>query len=219
MAKAKFEVPPLRNMPPPPEPSAAPAPEPAPQTTWNAPPSRNNILTRQLVSLPLIALLYTAATPFTPVVWLLNLEGGSFFDRLFAGITMLSACYFQWQIASLTRPLAVVLPGSSRTVIRDGRVVENGGVAGFVWHPSNYWPYVICEAMLLGLAEFGPSEMLRRGIVCGVVAGLWAVGYSATPESTKRWAYEHLKAWMFWMVLDELMRVGGRSYSGRRRRY
>ncbi|KAF9877884.1 hypothetical protein CkaCkLH20_04460 [Colletotrichum karsti] len=193
-------------------------PQPAPYSTWSGPPSRSNILTRQLAALALIILLYTASTPFTPVVWVLNLDGSTLFDRLFAGIAMLSACYFQWRIAGITHPLAVVLPGSSRSTIRNGRI-EQGSTLGFVWHPSNYWPYIICEGMLLGLAEFGPSEMLRRSIVCGVVAGLWAVGYSATPESTKRWAYEHLKAWMFWMVLDELMRVGGRSYSGRRRRY
>ncbi|KAL0931311.1 uncharacterized protein CTRU02_214046 [Colletotrichum truncatum] len=198
-------------------PRPAEEPQPAPYSTWSGPPSQSNILTRQFAALPLIILLYTASIPFTPVVWVLNLDGSSLFDRLFAGFAMLSACYFQWRIASLKQPLAIILPGSSGTTIRNGRV-ERGSTHGFVWHPSNYWPYIVCEAMLLCLAEFGPSEILRRSIVCGVIAGLWVIGYSATPESTKRWAYDHLKAWMFWMVLDELMRVGGRSYSGRRRR-
>ncbi|OLN83753.1 hypothetical protein CCHL11_08741 [Colletotrichum chlorophyti] len=195
-----------------------PAPRSAPYTAWSSPPGKASILTRQLAALPLIALLYTAATPFTPVVWVLNIDGSSLFDRLFAGIIMLSACYFQWRIAGLTSPLAVFLPGPSGTAIRNGRIERDSGM-GFVWHPSNYWPCVVCEAMLLGVAEFGPSELLRRSIVCGVIAGLWVVGWSATPQSTKQWAYDHIKSWLFWMVLDELMRVGSRSHGGRRRRY
>ncbi|TDZ18909.1 hypothetical protein Cob_v008193 [Colletotrichum orbiculare MAFF 240422] len=194
------------------------APESAPHTAWSGPPGKNNILTRQLAAIPLIILLYTASIPFTPFVWILNLDGSSLFDRLFAGIAVLSACYFQWRIAGLTHPLAIVLPGSGDTVMRNGRA-KRSAVKGFVWHPSNYWLCVMGETVLLGLAEFGPSEVLRRSIVCGVIAALCVVGYSATPESTKRWAYEHIKAWLFWMVLDELMRVGGRSYGGRRRRY
>ncbi|CAH0028305.1 unnamed protein product [Clonostachys rhizophaga] len=193
-------------------------PQSASYSTWSGPPGRINVLTRQGVALPMIALLYTASTPFTPFVWLLNLDGSSLFDRLFAGIAMLGACYFQWHIASITRPLAIALPGPSGTTVRNGRV-ERSAPVGFVWHPSNYWPYVVCEAMLLAAAEFGPSELLRRTVVCGVVAGLWLIGFNATPESTKRWAYEQIKAWMFWMVLSEMIGIGARSSGARRRRY
>lgn len=195
-----------------------PAPQSAPYTAYAGPPGKADILGRQLAALPLIALLYTAAVPFTPVTWVLGIDGSSLFDRLFAGIVMLSACYFQWRIAGLTSPLAVFLPGVADTRIRNGRIEQAGSGAGFVWHPGNYWPCVICEAMFLCLAEFGGNELLRRCIVCGVVAGLWIVGYHATPESTRRWAYERIKSWLFWMVLDEMMRVGGRSYGARRRR-
>jgi hypothetical protein len=195
-----------------------PNPEPAPYSAWSGPPAQSGSLARKFSALALVVLLYTASNPFTPFVWVLNMSGGSLFDRLFAGIMLLSACYFQWIIANITRPLAVVLPGSTGAVLRNGRI-ERGATAGFVWHPSNYWPYLLCEAMMLAFAEFGPSEMLRRGIVCGVIAGLWVLGFSATPESTKRWAYDHIKSWVFWIMLDELLRVGARSQPTRRRRY
>lgn len=194
-----------------------PAPSSAPYTAYYGPPGELNVLTRQLVCLPVTALLYTAAIPFTPVVWVMDIEGATLFDRLFAGIIVLSACYFQWRIAGLKAPLAVFLPGASSTTIRNGRIGRNSSM-GFVWHPSNYWPYVICEAMLLGVAEFGPSELLRRGIVCAVIAGLWLVGWHATPESTRKWAYDQIKAWVFWILLDEFLRIGARSHSSRRRR-
>ncbi|KAK2015517.1 hypothetical protein LZ32DRAFT_602164 [Colletotrichum eremochloae] len=198
------------------------APQPAPYNTAArpGPPGKANILARQLAALPLIALLYTAAVPFTPVAWVLHVGGSSLFDRLFAGIIVLAACYFQWRVAGLTTPLAVFLPGAGDgggSTVRNGRI-EQVPSPGFVWNPDHYWPYAICEAVLLCVAEFGGNELLRRCIVCGVLGGLWLVGYHATPESTRRWAYENIKGWLFWMMLDEMMRVGGRSYGARRRR-
>ncbi|KAH7313548.1 hypothetical protein B0I35DRAFT_435425 [Stachybotrys elegans] len=198
-----------------------PAPEPEPTRAWSSPPGRNDILARQLAAILTIILLCTAAIPFTPVVWLLDIHGSSVFDRLFAGLALLAACYFQWTIAGLTRPLAVFVPSSSSSggsTIRNGRI-ERDAPVGFVWHPSNYWPFLISEAILLGVAEFGNSELIRRCTVCGVVIGLWVVGYGAVPMSTKRWAYQNIKGWLFFMVLDELRRVGTGSVSSRRRRF
>ncbi|KAK1982947.1 hypothetical protein LZ30DRAFT_589482 [Colletotrichum cereale] len=197
----------------------APPPSPAPQpAAYSGPPGKTDILTRQVAALPLIALLYTAAVPFTPAAWVFHVGGSFLFDRLFAGIVVLSACYFQWRVAGLAAPLAVFLPDpSGRSRVRNGRV-ERVPEPGFVWHPDHYWPCVICEAVLLCVAEFGANELLRRGIICGVIAALWLVGYHATPESTRRWAYENIKSWLFWMMLDEMMRFGGRSYGARRRR-
>ncbi|KAK2042902.1 hypothetical protein LZ31DRAFT_555685 [Colletotrichum somersetense] len=215
------------NAPPPPWWSA---PQSAPYSNTTAaagysggPPSQVETLVRQLAALPLVALLYTAAVPFTPAAWVLQVGGSSLLDRLLAGIIVLAAFYFQWRIAGLTAPVAVFLPwaggGGGGSTVRNGRVERAPqGVSGFVWHPDNYWPYAVCEAALLYVAEFGGSELLRRCIVCGVLGGLWLVGYHATPESTRRWAYENIKGWLFWMMLDEMMRVGGRSYSTRRRR-
>ena len=75
---------------------------------------------------------------------------------------------------------------------------------------------------MLVLAEWGPSEMLRRSLVSGVVAFLWVVGFAATPERYKRWAMAHIKAYLFVMVLDELRRVAwsavGSNSNGRRAR-
>jgi hypothetical protein len=48
--------------------------------------------------------------------------------------------------------------------------------------------------MLLAIVDFGTSELLRRAIVYGVAAGVLIVGYGVAPESTKKWAYEHIKA-------------------------
>ncbi|KAK1585863.1 uncharacterized protein LY79DRAFT_518004 [Colletotrichum navitas] len=203
----------------PPPPSSAPQPASYNTAARSGPPGKADILARQLAALPLIALLYTAAVPFTPAAWLLHVGGSSLFDRLFAGIVVLAACYFQWRVAGLTAPLAVFLPGvdGGSSTVRNGRLEQAPG-PGFVWQPDHYWPYAICETALLCIAEFGGNELLRRCIVCGVLGGLWLVGYHATPESTRRWAYENIKGWLFWMVLDEMMRVGGRSYNARRRR-
>ncbi|KAK2035185.1 hypothetical protein LX32DRAFT_577776 [Colletotrichum zoysiae] len=216
------------NAPPPPPPWwSAPQSAPHSDTTTaggypGGPPGRAEVLARRLAALPLVALLYAAAVPFAPAAWILQVGGSSLLDRLFAGIVVLAACYFQWRIAGLTAPVAVFFPwagGGGGSTVRNGRVERAPqGVPGFVWHPDNYWPYVFCEAALLCVAEFGASELLRRCIVCGVLGGLWLVGYHATPESTRRWAYENIKGWLFWMVLDEMMRVGGRSYGARRRR-
>ena len=49
------------------------------------------------------------------------------------------------------------------------------------------WHFAVCEAALLVLAEWGPSEMLRRVLISGVIGFLWVVGFAATPESYKRW--------------------------------
>ncbi|KAK2001150.1 hypothetical protein LX36DRAFT_698442 [Colletotrichum falcatum] len=210
--------------------SSAPHAAPYKTAARSGPPRKANVLARQLASLPLIALLYSAAVPFTPAAWLLRVGGSTLFDRLFAGVVVFAACYFQWRVAGLTAPFAVFLPGASGisgvpgggggggSTIRNGRLERAPGGPGFVWNPDSYWTYAACEAALLCAAEFGGSEPLRRCVVCGVLGALWLVGYHATPEPTRRWAYENVKGWLFWMMLDEMMRVGGRSYGARRRR-
>lgn len=166
--------------------------------------------------------------PFEPFAWMLGRLSGTFlFDRLLGGIILFSAFYFQWQIASLRASVIVHLPAltsDSGTRIQNGRVVKSEGsfttTPVWVWRTNLYWTFAISEAVLLILAEFGPSEMLRRVIVIPIVAGLWAVGFAATPESYKRWAWGHIKAYLFFMVLDELRRVAwsaiGANSNGRR---
>jgi hypothetical protein len=186
---------------------------------YRVPPSNFNLQIRRVSSIALVVLLFSAAVPFTPVSWIIQAEGGYLFDRLLAGVVLACACYFQWSISGIKYPLMVSIPnlGGGQTV-RDGRIVRDPGNDLFVWHPSNYWPYAICEAVLLCLAAWGPSELVRRSVVVGVIAFLWTVGWTSTPESTKRWAWERIKALWFWIVLDEIMGIGRRG-AQRRWRY
>ena len=90
----------------------------------------------------------------------------------------------------------------------------------FIYKPVEYWIYVGIEAALLGVAEFAGHEIWRRGLVSVVVAALWSVGWSVTPERIKKEAWEYVKSIWFWIALDEVMRVGmGRMGGGRRRRW
>jgi hypothetical protein len=67
------------------------------------------------------------------------------------------------------------------------------------------------------IAEWGPSEYLRRGIVALVVACLWGLGWPATPASYKRWAWEHIKTYLFVLILDEIRRTAYRGSARRSR--
>ncbi|KAI1501833.1 hypothetical protein F5X99DRAFT_381150 [Biscogniauxia marginata] len=178
-----------------------------PYEAYRGSPNQFNMGARRFSSIPLMILLYSAAVPFTPVAWLFPADGSFLVDRLCAGIIVLCACYFQWRISGLNHAIAISLPSPGHQTIRNGRM-DRGGDIAFVWQTSDYWPYVICETLLLGLAEFGPSEMLRRAIVTVVLAALWLLGWHATPRSYKMWAWEHIKAFWFWIILSELLNVG-----------
>jgi hypothetical protein len=173
---------------------------------------------RKFSSIPMIILLYTAATPFSPISWIsYDLEGSFFLDRLLAGVLLFAAVYFQWQLAAQTYPVAICLPTGPRQTIRNGRVESNsgGGEVLFIYKPAEYWKYIAVEAALLAFAEFGGYEIWRRGITSLVVAALWSVGWFVTPESVKREGWEYVKKLWFWIALDEVMRIG--IGAGRRR--
>ena len=72
---------------------------------------------------------------------------------------------------------------------------------------------------MLGIAEFGGVEFVRRGLVGSVILLLWAVGWFVTPDRIKREAWEHIKRIWFWIALDEIIRIGSGGYGGRRRRW
>jgi hypothetical protein len=177
---------------------------------------------RRFSSVPMIVLLYTAATPFTPIAWIsYSLEGSYFLDRLLAGILLFSAVYFQWQLAAQTHPVAICLPTGNRQTIRNGVVqsVSGGGELLFIYKPAEYWKYIGAEALLLGVAEFAGHEICRRCIVVSVVGALWSVGWFVTPDEVKKEGWKYAKALWFWIALDEVMRVGrGHGPSGGRRR-
>jgi hypothetical protein len=94
-------------------------------------------------------------------------------------------------------------------------------VALWVWQTGEYWHFALVEAAVLLLAEFGGNETMRRLLVGVVILALWIVGWSATPASVKKWAWDHIKAYLFFLVLDELRNVAWGAMGGgpqRRRR-
>ncbi|KAH6657632.1 hypothetical protein BKA67DRAFT_555847 [Truncatella angustata] len=190
-----------------------------PYAAYQGPPSEFNTNLRKISAVALAVLLYSAAIPFNPAGWFFAVEGAFFVDALCSGIILLCACYFQWRIAGLTHALAISVPSPGGSTIRGGRIERGGSSTIFIWQSSNYWPYAVCEAVLLSLAEFGHSELLRRSIVIGVVSALWVLGWHATPRAYKTWAWEHIKSMWFWMILSELLKVGRPTVGRRARRF
>ncbi|KAK4168173.1 hypothetical protein QBC43DRAFT_359940 [Cladorrhinum sp. PSN259] len=179
------------------------------------------ILLRQVSSIFLVILLYTAASPFNPISWLTGpifLSGTYFLDRLFAGILLFSSFYFQWRIASVRSDAAITLPVlagfSNEQYIQNGRIRTGNnnepgqGLELWRWRVSEYWHFALAEGAALVIAEFGGSEILRRVLVGGIVGVLWVVGWNVTPRQMKRWAWEQIKVFLWVLVLDEVRRVG-----------
>ncbi|PVI02553.1 hypothetical protein DM02DRAFT_612802 [Periconia macrospinosa] len=190
--------------------------------TKNTPPTPQQQSFRQFLSFPLIILLYTAAVPFSPISWLVGgLEGAYLFDRFVAGLLLLCACYFQWKISTLTYPTIITLPNpfaqSDTNYIRNGNVGARPSASTFefVYRPSDYFLYTGVEIAILLVAEFSGFELLRRLLVIGVLGALWGVGWTITPRSTKQWAWSHIKAFWFFIVLDLIRDIG---FGGGRRR-
>ncbi|KAF2430491.1 hypothetical protein EJ08DRAFT_660695 [Tothia fuscella] len=177
-------------------------------TKATGPVPASSIPLRQLSALPLIALLYTSTTPFTPFYWLLSIEGTYLLDRLFSGALLLSACYFQYQITTQTYPVTVILPTSTSTSIRSGTVHHNGDDVVFFYKPSEYWYWIAGEVLLLSIGQWSGFEYVRRLIAVGTVATLWGIGWVCTPIWIKQTAWNNLKRIWFWIAVEEVMRVG-----------
>lgn len=181
---------------------------------------------RQILSIPMIALLFTAAMPFSPMTWVLgSWEGAYLIDRLITGPLLLCACYFQWKLSSVTFPVIITIQNpaaqQSNAYVRNGRVGQsNSAGIEFLYNPSNYYLYMSMEVGLLLFAEYAGFEYLRRAIVICVVGALWAVGWTITPRQTKAWAWEHIKSIWFFLALDLARDIGfggGRRRGGARR--
>jgi len=113
------------------------------------------------------------------------------------------------------------LRGANTATINNGRLGGRASAGEVVAHyqPSRYWMYVGAEVLVLLVAQFGPFEIARRIIVAGIVAGLWGVGWTITDRRTKMWAWGHIKAFWFFIVLDLVRDTGfAGGGSGRRRR-
>src|SRR5437667_8063602 len=74
----------------------------------NPPPTETDKFFRKISALALIIFLYSTATPFSPVSWVVQAKGGFLLDRIFAGILLFSALYFQWRIACQTSGWSMV---------------------------------------------------------------------------------------------------------------
>jgi hypothetical protein len=174
---------------------------------------------RKASSVVMILLLYTTATPFGPMSWLLGeIEGSFLLDRFLAGVLLFSALYFQWRIAKAEFPVVISLPtGNSRQFVSNGRMTQERSEIAWLYRPEEYWKYVGIEAGLLVVAEFGKVEIIRKGVVTVVIACLWGVGWTVTPKSVKVKAWEYVKMIWFYIALDEIMGIGGRR--GHRRRW
>jgi hypothetical protein len=177
------------------------------------------VLRHRLFAFPIIALLWNTALPFSPVAWVIGPNEGAFlFDRFVGGIALLAALYFQFALSGLTHPVVITVAnplGQSGTYVQDGRIHKSiwGPEFVHVYKPSNYYIYTGAEVALLLVSSVPGLEYVRRGVVLGVLAALWAGGWQITPRSTKMWAWGYIKMYWTWIVLDLLRDVysGGRS--------
>ncbi|KAF7943098.1 hypothetical protein EAE96_011041 [Botrytis aclada] len=175
---------------------------------------------RKFSAVAMIVLLYTTATPFSPIAWLTSsIEGSLFLDRILAGALLFAAMFFQWQVAVQACPIAIILPTGNRTMISNGNIVQSTGDVIWIYEPSKYWGYMLIEGLGLIAVEWAGVEIIRRGVVSVVIAALWIVGWSVTPERTKKQGWEYLKKIWFWIALNEIMRVGQGGGGMRKRRW
>lgn len=200
-----------------------------PSTAWGqpySPPAKqhSSILLHQCLSFPLNALLYTTATPFSPLAWILGPHEGAFlFDRFAGGIILLSALYFQFKLASRTHAVVVTVPNplaQPETYVREGRLQRArwGPEFVFLYEPRRFFWYAGVEVGALLLGSVPGLEYVRRGVVLVVLAALWAGGWRVTPESTKRWAWGHVKWYWTWIAFSVLGDVYASGRAGARRR-
>lgn len=166
----------------------------------------------------MIILLYTAATPFSPIVWMTyEMEGSFFFDRFLSGVLLFSAMYFQWRIAKQEFPVVITLAtGPSKPTVSNGHLTQVRGELAWLYRPDCYWQYLAIEAGMLGVAEYLQVEILRRFLVIGVVGVLWALGWFVTPQRVKNEAWGYIKTIWMWVAFDEILRIG-RGGTRRRR--
>lgn len=197
-----------------------------PPSYRSGPVSAQSVLRHQILAFPIIALLWNTALPFSPVAWVIGHNEGAFlFDRFIGGIALLAGLYFQFMLSGLTHPIAIVIPnpfGQSDRYVQSGRIQKPTWGPEFVhiYGPNNYYLYTGVEVVLLLVSSIPGLEYMRRVVVLGVLAALWAGGWHITPRSTKMWAWKYIKMYWTWIVFDLLLSVytGGRA-GGRRRRY
>jgi hypothetical protein len=189
---------------------------PRPTRLTPQPLSQGDISLRKGFSFALILLLLSIGYPFTPLTWAAPHGGhGAHLADLFCGDLLLAcACYFHYQIASLDHSVVVQFPslGFSRTIIRDGYVTQTDPfVPSWLWHVErDFWLFGLAEGAVLwyAYAYCHPREDIRRWISVVAVALSWYVGWSATPQGRKDWAWRQVREFWFWMAASRIFRGG-----------
>ena len=166
---------------------------------WGALPSSTEMGLRRISSVALMAGLLTVAVPFTPFGWILPSDGPELLDRFLSWPLVLGALFFQWRISGVIGTLTIQ-------------------IADFVaiYHHAMYWKVAGLEAVLIVAVNLGKHEVWRRFVASGIVAGLWGIGWAATPLRYKLEAWEHLKWFWTWMAFDEVRNGMARGRGGRR---
>lgn len=165
---------------------------------WSALPSSTEMAIRRISSVFLMGLLLTILTPFSPFSWVITAEGPDLLDRFLAPVLVIGALYAQWRIAGVISPVAI-------------RIAD----IAFLYKHVMYWQLAFLEVVICVAVNYAQNEVWRRFASVGVVAGLWGIGWFATPLRVKMEAWEHIKWIWTWMAFDEARRV----VRGGRRRY
>jgi hypothetical protein len=179
-----------------------------------------SIILRRLTAVVLMILLFISAQPFTPFRWVFRDNTSLILDSTFSVTLLLAGLGFQWQIAGCRFPVACIIPLSSLglddSTIRSGNLGRsNRNDLVWIYNPSDYWKYAGFEAVLLCIAEWFGYELLRRGIIFGVLGALWGVGWFVTPQHVKTKAWDMIKWMWIRLAVNQVMQMG--SGRGRRR--
>lgn len=87
----------------------------------------------------------------------------------------------------------------------------------WIWRLAGYWAFAFWVMVGLVVANWCDVEGLRRGVVVGIVGGLWGVGWIVTTEYVKKWAWENVKRIWYWVIVDEILgMVRGQTRRARR---
>ncbi|KAH8893441.1 hypothetical protein GQ53DRAFT_114448 [Thozetella sp. PMI_491] len=159
-----------------------------------------------------VVLVSLAGVPFTPLAWVIPIQGAQIVDWFVSDFVLAAACYFHYRVASLTDAVVVEFPlgDPTRTVIRNGRVQRHTLVPSWTWRPEYWWRFVLGELLLLGYLLFSVDTWVyvARFAAVATVVGSWYVGWSATPQAYKSWAWGHVKDFWFWMAASRIFRGG-----------
>ncbi|CAN8104713.1 unnamed protein product [Discula destructiva] len=199
----------------------------------NLPPS---LLPRRIAAVILALLLWTTASPFTPISWLIQsdwttaLDGPSIIDRVLGPVVLLGAAALHWYIAGAVQPLPLTITVPDLRALDAAQLNQQAGqniptstlVLG-LWLPGYFWAAAAAEGALLWtlrFADFAVGEAVRRSALVAVIASVWVLGWNALPWYRKQQAWALMKDYVIRLVIMEMVEMafgGGRQRRRRRR--